>query len=349
MTTSKLVELTQDEAKLVEDVLNHYTLPPSERCILRNTVGFVNKTFIVEIGGQKFVLRQSSSVTLPEHLEFEVEVLRYLESVGYALSPHLLPNKRGEYLTSSNGNFWMLQDFIPGEIRASWNDVAHFEGEMLDNFFRASAAFTKAAVAFKPSKSYPNFSLAYYTKNAEELLEGAMSDIPESEGKTIMFGRKKDLLNFAEATQREFDVLSYDTLPKQLVHFDLHPGNVHYEGSRVVGLFDFDWARMDCRISDLAGSIGQSCYVYGGKDSGRYVKEKIDAGLAAYRAAYGPSEFSLEEEQRLIKAAVQGYAFFQIFFVANWYRDHIGEADAADVVLHVRNVCLENDYNSLFS
>src|SRR3989344_5703831 len=119
MTVSKLVELSQDDAKLVEDALTHYTLPSGERHIRRNTVGFVNKTFIIEIGNQKFVLRRSSIVTSPEHLEFEVEVLRYLEKVGYSLSPRLLPNKRGEYLTSSDGSFWMLQDFIPGEIRAS--------------------------------------------------------------------------------------------------------------------------------------------------------------------------------------------------------------------------------------
>lgn len=349
VSKSKLVQLSDGERSLVDTALSHYDLPAGERNILRNMVGYVNKTYIVETKEGEFVLRQSGPLTTPEHLEFEVEVLRYLENVGYGLSPRLLANKDGAYLTSTGGSFWMLQNFIPGEIRASWNDTAHFEGEMLRNFFRASAEFTKAAAGFRPSRKYKNEPLAYYLKNARPLFDGLLDVLPESVGKKYLHSEREDLLHFAETTNTEFGSLGYDALPKQLVHFDFHPGNVHYSGDAVVGLFDFDWARMDCRITDIGTTIGQSCYAYGGPATGTYIKEKIADGMAAYRGAYGPSEFEPTLESRLIVAGLKGFMFFQMFWAGHWYKENIDHEEGSFILQHFRNVCLENDYDALFS
>lgn len=349
MSASKLIGLTQEEMRLVEGALAHYELPKGKRSILRNTIGFVNKTFIIEIEGQKFVLRQSSSVTAPEHLEFEVEVLRYLEGVGYALSPRLLANTKGEYLTNSEGSFWMLQNFILGEIRASWNNLTHFEGEMLRNFFRASAEFTKVAKGFKPSKEYANFPLPYYTKNAERLFNTLLNSLQESPGKSFLIEQKTNLLRFAEGTQKEFEATGWDALPQQLVHFDIHPGNFHYDGDNVVGIFDFDWARMDYRITDIATSIGQTCWTVRGPESGVYIRAKVDDGMRAYREAYGPSEVSLQEENRLIKVGLKGYMFFQTLWAGEWYRERHADAEESWVLELNANSCLKNDYEALFS
>src|SRR3989344_1957213 len=139
MSEKNFHTLSEEEQDFVGGVLALYELPDGERHILRNTVGYVNKTFVVQAGKQKFVLRKSSALTTLEHLEFEVEVLRYLDKCGYELSPRLLPNREGRFLTNFRGGYWMVQNCIPGEIRASWNNVARFEGEMLKNFFRASA------------------------------------------------------------------------------------------------------------------------------------------------------------------------------------------------------------------
>ncbi len=349
ISKSNLVSLSGEENGVVAEALTRYELPVGERNILRNTVGYVNKTYIIEIGAEKFVLRRSSTLTAPEHLEFEVEVLRYLESTGYPLSPRLLANKEGAYLTDVQGSVWMLQSFIIGEIRASWNNVEHFEGEMLRNFFRASAEFTKAAQRFKPSKKYSNFPLPYYTKNAEELLSGLITRLHDSPGKAFLLEQKQNLLDFAQETQKKFEEFGWETLPQQLVHFDFHPGNVHYEGEKVVGVFDFDWARMDCRVTEIAGSIGQTCWVVRGPESGLYIKSKVDEGVHAYREAYGKSEFSLEEERQLIQVGLKGYMFFQLLWAGEWYQERYPDVAESWVVELNANACLRNDYEALFS
>ncbi len=344
-----LQALQPKDRENAEKALNLYGLDGTGATMSQITVGFVNKTFLIEIAGEKFVLRQSHPDTTPEHLEFEIEILRFLESQAYALSPRVLPNSEGGYLTRSGGAVYMLQGFVGGEVRASWNDVAHFDGEMLKDFFRTAARFSKVAHGFKPSKAYPNEPLTYYTRNATELYESRLSAMPPSENKTYLSEEKDALLDFARSTDRELAALGYDLLPKQLVHFDLHPGNVHYIDDKVVGLFDFDWARMDSRLSDFAGAIVQSCYIYGGEKSGIYIKQKMLDGISAYREAYGPSELDPTQEQALLKAAVKGYVFFQTFWCTQWCVDNPDRPEGLSILKHFRNACLLNDYDELLS
>jgi homoserine kinase type II len=40
-----------------------------------------------------------------------------------------------------------------------------------------------------------------------------------------------------------------------LIHCDFHPGNLMFEQEEVVGLFDFDWSKVDLRIFDVGLAI----------------------------------------------------------------------------------------------
>ncbi len=349
MAGDNLISLTSDELELADEVLALYDLPEGERHIFRNTTGFVNKTFIVKIENETFVLRQSNPWdTTTEHLGFEIEILRFLENAAYKLTPRIIQSARGEYLTQHENSYFMLQTFLPGKTRASWDDTDNFEGVMLENFFRTLADFTHVARDFTPSKPCSGFSLMHYVTNSSSLFSEQLAEIPDSPAKAFLSEKASHLLQFATVTLKELEALDYDHLPKQLVHFDLHPGNVHYEGDRIVALFDFDWARMDCRISDLAGSISQSCYKRGDNQSGLFSKEKIQAGLAAYRDAYGKSEYSLEEENRIIKAATKAYTFYLLIWTIGWYRENREHKDALSILRQSSNMCLTNDFDSLF-
>lgn len=318
--------------------------------LYENTVGFVNKTYIVETVNKKYVLRESNASTTKEHVELEIEALLFLEKRGYKYTPRILPNKKGEFLTEINNRYYTLQNFIPGEIRASWNNLDHFSLPMLENFFKFSAEFALAVKDFKPTKQYSNFPISYYVNNGEDLFESALKKIPDSQGKKLLKDKMLGIESFLQGARKELEVQGYDGLPKQFVHFDLHPGNVHFdEDNKVVGLFDFDWARFDCRISDIAATISQSCYIFGGEQSGMFVKENIQRGLSAYREVYKNSEFGLKEENLLIKVALQGYVFFQLLWAMDWYKDNHEDKESFPILRHVINTCLNNDYEQLFN
>ena len=88
----------------------------------------------------------------------------------------------------------------------------------------------------------------------------------------------------------------YQQLAKQIVHYDIHPGNVNFSENNVTGLFDFDWVRFDNRYADLAATIAQSCWEYGGQKTGIFNKTRIQLGLQHYRNTFGKSQHTLEKE-----------------------------------------------------
>ena len=342
-----LVPASVDEQNRVHNALKHYSLPSTIVSIERNTIGFINATFVIETKDGKCVLRESSSATVPAHIKFEVEVLRYLEKVGFTLTPRLIPNLNSEYQTIVNGKHYMLQNFIEGEVRASWNNIEGFDGVPLENFFKASAEFTKAAREFAPSKTYPNFPIEYYAENASTLYDEVVNRLPESEMKQDYIEGRKEILNFAHSLKKDLDDLEYGKYPKQLAHFDLHPGNMHYVGDEVVGIFDLDWARMDTRFAELGGTISQSCYIYGGERSGIYYKEKIQKGLASYYRALAEGAQD-RTEKRLVSAALRGYLFYQVIWHGGWAVDNLEHPDARFIFRHFRNAFIENDFDDLF-
>lgn len=320
---------------LIREVLREYRFAMEPRRIICDTVGLVNKTFIVELGDEIVVLRQFNSGTPRSQISFEVEVLCYLESQKFELSPRIIVNNYNEQLTSYAGKIYMLQQFIPGEVRVTMDDVTRFEGATLNSFFEAVARFSKATRNFVPSKWYPNSGLADYSRKMSTVLESAGERLPASV-KVSFEKYERAMMEFASRTLDALVLLEYDKLPKQLVHFDFHPGNVRYVDERVVGIFDYDTVRLDCRLSELGGAIAMSCH---NRRGGTLLRRKVQEGLAAYRLTYGASEFDLSTENRFLKVATDASIVAQALWAADWYCENY-QCDNAEIVLgHWANLC----------
>lgn len=55
----------------------------------------------------------------------------------------------------------------------------------------------------------------------------------------------------------QVEEMGYASLDSQVVHGDFHPGNVLFEGDRVAGVIDFDAARVEPAVVDLANALLQ--------------------------------------------------------------------------------------------
>lgn len=69
---------------------------------------------------------------------------------------------------------------------------------------------------------------------------------------------------YQEASERVDDV-EYQRLDSQVVHGDWHPGNVLFDGDRISGVLDFDSARMEPAIVDIANGLLQYAARHGTK------------------------------------------------------------------------------------
>jgi homoserine kinase type II len=74
-----------------------------------------------------------------------------------------------------------------------------------------------------------------------------------------------------------------DLMPQIVIHCDYHPGNLKFEGDRVTGLFDFDWAKVDWRAFDVALAVWYFCTSWEGASDGQVALERAGVFLRAYQ------------------------------------------------------------------
>jgi homoserine kinase type II len=72
-----------------------------------------------------------------------------------------------------------------------------------------------------------------------------------------------------------------------VIHCDFHPGNLKYDGDQVVGLFDFDWSKMDARSFDVALALWYFCTGWSGGGDGILRLGQVETFLRAYQGWLG--------------------------------------------------------------
>lgn len=336
------------ELKEILSVLTLYVIDLENLKIVRDTNGFVNKIYFITAGKKKFVLRKSNPATSLAHIKLEVKLLEYLQAHDFAATPQIIRNLKGKDITVYDKSFFTLQTFMPGCIKASWNKVSGFTPKRIDTLFQTVAFFSKTVEKFPRLNNLANKPLWYFVKNGPTLLSKLYKSLPASKGKKLVLKNYQDILKFIADAHKKFVQTKYNDLPKQLVHFDFHPGNVNYLKDKVAAIFDFDWARYDARFSDLASAIGQSCYYYGGKLGGKFKKANIKLALNSYQKAYGRSKFEPEKETEYIKVALRGYAIYIFFWAIDLYEKD-PTLENFLVLNHFLKVMLLNDYDGLFA
>ncbi len=329
-------------------VLAMYRIKGEHLRAVKDTVGVVNETYFIFDGNKKWVLRKSSAQTTLEHLRFEQKLLAYLPKHGFKLAPRAIRNKYDQTITRLNKSLFTVQEFLPGKIVGSWNDVSRFTKPRVDAFFKMIAEFSKATKYFIREPNTGSHTLWWHVQRSPRQFQKIVRTMPASAGKNLLVKNRKNILSFFSATKEQFIQTKYDALRKQVVHFDWHLGNVHFNGNTIVGVFDFDWAQFDCRLTDVANAICMSCYYYGGPKDGQFRKDIIKCAPQSYRESYGKSEYDAIRENELIKVAVRGCALFQFLWAGDFYKSK-PSAQRLVILKHFLKMLLDNDYDGLFS
>ncbi|MFA6436291.1 MAG: phosphotransferase [Candidatus Gracilibacteria bacterium] len=338
------------QSKNILNILDeNYPLYSSNAKIYLNTIANNNKVFLVKNKKEKYILRESNRSKSREHLNLEVKFLTYLHEKKFQLTPYIIPNSNDNLITVHHKKYYILENFLPGTVKKSVNNLTDFNEKKLTNLFSALAKFSKAAQNFTNPIAKNNQTVSYYAKNGSKLLSALIKKIKNKAINNLLKKNDAFIINFAKETTRQLRAIKYDSLQKQIVHFDLHPGNVNYVGDKLSGIFDFDWVRFDNRLADLACTLGQSCYHYHGKNRAMYDKTKIALGLKAYRKAYGKSEYNLHKENQIIKTALRGYMFFQLLWIIEWHTKNPGNKKGYEYIKFSLDVLKLNDFKGLLN
>jgi len=342
--------LNKNQSKTVLKILKEKYSPKfSNAQVHLNTIANNNRIFLVKTKEDKYIFRESNSSKLPQHLKFEVTFLTYLHKKNFHLTPYIIPNAKGGLLTIYKNKYYILENFLPGTVKKSVNNLVNFNQKKLIGLFSALAKFSRASQDFIGSIPKSNQTIFDYNKNGNKLFAALIKKIKNKKISDLLISNAPFINKFVKETQAQLLNVNYDMLQKQIVHFDLHPGNVNYIDDELSGIFDFDWVRFDNRFADLACTIGQSCYQYKGKNRALYDKDKIALGLKTYRKEYGKSEYSARKEKAIISAALRGYMFFQLLWIIEWHIKNPTNKDGLRFIQFSLDVLKLNNFDTLIN
>ena len=248
----------------IKDILVNYDL--GELIDLeRNERGFVNTSYYIKTKkqgkNQKYFLRRYKPGIQQVEFQFEHAIINHLLDREFTLIAKVIKTKRGEtyYMKSGNAyqnqpNFYAIFEFLPGEDKYTWVDPGcsslelHNSAVVLAQFHHTVADFRPEGRRFEPK----------ILKLLPQIADNVLSSLQHSKSTAFDSYLRDQADHILDSCTFALDYLSASRLsdcPQIVIHCDYHPGNMKFEGEQIVGLFDFDWSKIDLRCFDVALAI----------------------------------------------------------------------------------------------
>ena len=316
--------------------------------------GFINRSFLVHVTRNdarcKYMMREYNAETAEADIQFEHALIGHLKKAGFSIVGGVMPKKNGdtyarEHVLAEGGSlvrFWAVFEFLKGEDRYTFMDTYLSKEEL------ASAADTLARLhdAGRGFCSPSGVSRAR-PKIMDFLptIRHAYARYAEMAGQTrfdrFFLDNREDILE--KLDQVLISHSECESLPQLPIHGDYHQGNLKYEGSRVTGVFDFDWSRIDIRLFDLAQAVVYFCARWDGDEAGSIDLEKYASFLRSYNECCEAAKPSLSltavERAKLPLALAMANHFALRCIVHYFYREENPDVEGwLGVVNHYRNI-----------
>ena len=309
-------------------------------------LGFVNVSYIIEtvINGEKhrYFLRQYKKGIKEEEIEFEHSVIKHLVNKCFDLVARVINTRDGKtYIKrlDSGGEpiFFAVFDFLPGDDKYTWVNPDCNE-ETLKQSAVVLAQYHNAVYDLIPEGKR-------YESKIIDLLPGiaqTAARCAQKAGTTafdIFFLENLQLI--LEAIERRISAIDKkesEALLHLVIHCDYHPGNLKFQNGAIIGLFDFDWSKLDARCFDVAHALMYFCTAWEGENDGNLQLNKVATFLNAYQNTLEDSGgldpmngVELETLPHMISAS--------ILYVLNWTISdfYAKEADPLVYLVYLRH------------
>jgi homoserine kinase type II len=316
--------------------------------------GYVNVSYAVhtrsDAGEQRYFVRKySRAITEPE-VRFEHALVNHINRKGFHLAARVYPNKAGETFVTRDElrgerretRFFAVYEMLLGEDKYTWVKNRCTDREY-DSAARVLAQFHHLAHDFEPGK------LAREQPPIMDFVRTLEKTFTDCAGQTTGTSYDKYFLAklsaILEAVRQGTSIESrLAGLPFIPVHCDYHPGNQKYVDERVVGLFDFDWSKVDYRIFDIALALVYFCSSWEGRDSGDLWLDKAVLFTRAYQEEAAkfdePGPMSEAELAALPRMIANANLFVLNWDVTAYYEDDTVKNDDEYLMYVSHNVML---------
>ena len=249
--------------------------------------GFTNRSFRTQVlkeGYKKtYLARKYKENRTTEEIQFEHAVISHTIQNGLTLGAGIVKNRQGStYVQPANSNsIFAIYEYLKGEDKYTWNthDLSDTEYQ---NAARVMAVFHNTVRNFDPMglqrkeppilKLWPTFP-EKFKKLAKQNRPGKLSNYFSEQLPGILDIIASNPFGMAEAA----GMLVIPT------HYDYHPGNLKWAGEEVVGVFDFDWTKIDLRLFDLCMAVIYFCSSWVGNHDGELDMSRCGIFLQSYQ------------------------------------------------------------------
>jgi homoserine kinase type II len=295
-------------SQVAEVIETEYDLGKVER-VEQLFGGFENLSFAVftrrDGAEHRYFVRKYKRGTVEREIRYEHALVRHIRDRGFLLAAEVYATKTGETLVAReevlDGEpttcFFAVYEMLLGENKYTWVENRCTDCEY-DDAARVLARFHQAACDFDPGE----------LARQQPPIMDFMATLPDTfrgyaEGAK---GTKYDayfleaLPGVLEAIERGLALTTdLEGLPRCPVFCDYHPGNHKWVDEHSVGLFDFDWAKLDYRLFDIAVGALYFCSSWEGADDREMRLDKVELFVRAYQeeAARSPSPGPLTEAE----------------------------------------------------
>ena len=260
---------------------------------------------VVEIERRQWVLRRQAPDLTQSDILFRHSFMRHLSSAGLPV-PALRPLPDGHTWGLVDDALYELQEYLHGGAYATDEPQARGRlasaAETLGALHQASAEFTWQPHLWPEERNAASLARSYTQLIRQAGTEAGASQL----GAGLLRVADACDARIAEASQAL--TLSQPGPPQLHIHGDYQPHHLAFSGERVSAVYDFDAARWEQRIYELAYALFFFTGLRWDADS-TLTPALVDDGLDILRAhsflsAYGHEAPAAEDEAALLASAL---------------------------------------------
>jgi len=217
--------------------------------------GFVNENWLVETTRGRYFLKRRHPHLQQLHapvvalavIRAQHALMARLRQSGFP-APAVVPTANGETLHVAGGEFYEVQEYIAGE------PYDHTRPAHLAEAAVTLGRYHTCVQGFAP-RALRDLGELYTPAILSANLNGLTRAWGLAQDPDLVPVVRQLEAQAADLAARFAQVPAHGTLPHLVIHGDYYAGNLLFEGDRIVGVVDYDKARWQPRVVELAEAL----------------------------------------------------------------------------------------------
>ena len=244
--------------------------------------------------GRYLLKRRAQGRDNPGRVTFAHTLLWHLRQKGFPVPELLTTRDTLESMFTHDGRIYELFEYVSGERYDESLDQTTHAGKTLARFHKAVADFQTSWQP--PAGGYHDSAV----------IHSGLNSIPTSiSSHDSVTGHEAEVLSLTQELHERYDEAAeavnrrgYRQWPGWIIHGDWHPGNMLFQGNKVVVVLDFDSVRRCPVVMDIANGMLQFSILRGGADPEQWPEFFDQTRMRRFLMGY-LARVALDQNQRL--------------------------------------------------